>query len=115
MLTPSGTIRGYHSSTTVLTLGAMTPSRTASAIRLLPSGPAERAAARECSTQAGNPDLYPGSSKSPSLSYLGFPEAPLGRLSNVVDERARKRLKPTPPMTAKAARHRHSECCSPAR
>ena len=28
-LTPSGTTRGYHSSTTMLTLGTMTPSRTA--------------------------------------------------------------------------------------
>src|SRR5947208_14767524 len=35
-LTPAGTAVGYHSSTTMLTLGTMTPSRTASAIAAPP-------------------------------------------------------------------------------
>src|SRR5205823_3305283 len=36
-LTPAGTAAGYHSSTTMLTLGTMTPSRTASAIAVPPA------------------------------------------------------------------------------
>src|SRR4051812_1405529 len=54
-LTPAGTAVGYHSSTTMLTLGTMTPSRTASGIKLPPELCAAATAAADLRTAAADP------------------------------------------------------------
>src|SRR5437868_14224682 len=52
-LTPSGTARGYHASTTLLTLGTMTPSRASAAIRV-PS----RLASNDAPASLVEPDVF---------------------------------------------------------